>query len=414
MQICHLGKYYFPVTGGIETHVRTLAKAQAAEGASVRVVCISHQDANGRDVTSRPLAASQSSEEQDGDIRVTRIGRKFSLARWDVCPGMRRQLRQLLDGRYDIVHLHVPNPTMLLALASLRIRVPLVITHHSDIVRQKILGWGLRPFEVAVFRQAASIIATSPEYAGGSSLLSRYADRVEVLPFGVDLTPFQQPSEAARRFADRLRGDGGEPLWLSIGRLVYYKGLETAVRALRHVPGRWIVIGTGPLESSLRDLAEQHGVSDRIVWLGPATDDQVVGALHAATALWFPSNIRSEAFGLVQVEAMASGCPVINCDIRHSGVPWVSRHDETGLTVSVNSPEQLAAAARRLYEETELRTRLSEHAQHRAAEHFGHRQMAQQSLDLYQRVLNGSAPVTAEPSIALGSGLRKTSDVSTR
>lgn len=396
MRICHLGKYYFPVTGGIETHVRTLAKAQSAEGASVRVVCIGHQDASGQDVTLRPFAATQSSEEQDGDIRVTRIGRRFSLARWDVCPGMRRQLRQLLDERYDIVHLHVPNPTMLLTLASLRIRVPLVITHHSDIVRQKLLGWGLRPFELAIFRQAASIIATSPEYAGGSNLLSRYADRVEVLPFGVDLTPFQQPSEAALRFAARLRDEYGKPLWLSIVRLVYYKGLETAVRVLRHVPGRWIVIGTGPLENSLRDLAEQQGVSERIVWLGPATDDQVVGALQAATALWFPSNMRSEAFGLVQVEAMASGCPVINCNIPHSGVPWVSRHNETGLTVSVNSPEQFAAAARRLDEEAELWTRLSVSAQRRAAEHFGHRQMARQSLDLYRRVLSRSAPVAEE------------------
>lgn len=397
MRICHLGKYYFPVTGGIETHVRILARAQVELGADVEVVCINHADASGADVSSRPFAATVDTHEMDDRVKLTRIGRRFSLARWDVCPGALRRLRNIIAGDCDILHLHVPNPTMLLALPSLPAKTRLVITHHSDVVKQRILGQGLWPFELWAFHCASRILATSPRYENGSRLLRRFHSKVAVLPFGVDMQPFIDPSPAAIEFGRRLRAEHGEPLWLSVGRIVYYKGYETAVKALAELPGKWVVIGTGPLEEPLKQLARDMGVAGRIVWLGGVSDDELVGAMSAATALWFPSNARSEAFGLVQVEAMASGCPVINCDIPHSGVPWVSIHHETGLTVSINTPEQFAAAARRLVDDPQLHARLASNAQRRAAEQFNHRRMAAESLDLYRSVM-------AEASTRSGSG----------
>src|SRR5439155_27360750 len=115
-------------------------------------------------------------------------------------------------------------------------------------------------------------------------------------------------------------------------------------RALARVPGRLLVIGEGPALAGLRRLAAARGVADRVVWRGHVGEDELVGAYHAATALWFPSNARSEGFGLVQVEAMASGCPVINTAVPASGVAWVCRHEETGLTVPVGDAAALAAA----------------------------------------------------------------------
>jgi rhamnosyl/mannosyltransferase len=124
--------------------------------------------------------------------------------------------------------------------------------------------------------------------------------------------------------------------------------------------------------------------------MGYRSFEEVVAAYHAATALWFPSNARSEGFGLVQVEAMASGCAVINSAIPDSGVSWVSRHEETGLTVPMNAPGELAAAANRLLTESGLRERLAAGARARACQEFDHRRMAQRCLHAYRNILTGA------------------------
>ena len=143
--------------------------------------------------------------------------------------------------------------------------------------------------------------------------------------------------------------------------MIYYKGFDNAIRALRDVPGTLTLVGGGPLLGPLRQLARRLGLADRVVFTGnlPHYLD-IVPHYLAADAFWFPSNARSEAFGIVQVEAMASGCPVINTAIPHSGVSWVSPHEETGLTVPMDDPKALAAAAHRILEEPGLRDRLAD------------------------------------------------------
>jgi rhamnosyl/mannosyltransferase len=383
LNICHLGKFYPPAPGGIETHVRTLARAQAQLGAHVRVICINHADRKGRDVTWARYGATQTVEEADGDVEVTRLGRSGCVARLDFVPGLPALLNDLQYRPLDILHLHMPNPTMLMATASLRLNVPLVITHHSDVVRQRMLRLVYRPFEKLAYARASSIVCSSRGYADASPLVQQHADKVDLLPMGLNLDRFIHPSQAALDHADQLRAQYGEIIWLCVGRCVYYKGLNTALDALANVPGVLIIVGHGPLEKQLRDRARRRWVADRVVWPGYATQDQLIGAYHAAKALWFPSSHRSEAFGLVQVEAMASGCPVINTHIRGSGVPWVSRHEQTGLTVPVNDPHALASAARRLLEDRRLHARLAAAAKERASKEFDHQTMAQRSLEIY-------------------------------
>jgi rhamnosyl/mannosyltransferase len=383
LRVCHLGKFYAPASGGMESHVRTLARAQAELGAEVRVVCVNHRDRRGDDVTWETFAATETVEEWDGPVRLTRVGRRASLARFDVCPGLPAALARL-RGRVDLLHLHAPNPTMLLTLAAVRPPAPVVVTHHSDVVRQRRLVLAIRPFEHLVYGRAAVIVSNSPGYADGSPLLQAYRAKLRVLPMGVDLSPYQNPGDAALDYAGRLRREHGAPLWIAVGRLVYYKGLDNAIRALVAVPGKLMIVGEGPLEAGLRRLAEEVGVAGRVLWSGRLTDEQLVGAYHAATALWFPSNARSEAFGLVQVEAMASGCPVINGAVPASGVCWVSRHEETGLTTPLNDAAALSRAANRLLTEPGLRERLAAGARERAGREFGHRRMAARSLAVYR------------------------------
>jgi glycosyltransferase involved in cell wall biosynthesis len=387
LRICHLGKFYPPASGGMETHVRTLAQAQAALGAEVRVLCVNHRDRRGQDVTWKSWATTETVDEWDGPVRVTRLGKRASLVRFEFCLGLPGLLHRLQQDSVDLLHLHVPNPTMLVALAAVRPRLPVVVTYHSDVIRQVRLAQLVRPFEHLVFGKAEALFATSPAYSAGSNLLQHYREKLDVLPFGIDLEPFLHPDACALEHAGKLRAEHGQPLWLTVGRLVYYKGLHNAIRALSDVPGKLLVVGTGPLEPALRQLAAEAGVAGRVVWRRHLSDPDLIGAYHAATALWFPSNARSEAFGLVQAEAMASGCPVINSAIPASGVPWVSRHDESGLTVPVDDPAALAAAANRLLTEPGLRERLSRSGRERACRDFDHRLMARRSLEFYHQAL---------------------------
>ena len=397
LRICHLGKYYPPAPGGVETHVRTLAQAQAALGLNVRVICVHHAWERKVQRLGITLGGSHASEEHDNDVQVSRLSRTFSAAGFDVCPQLPDVLGRLEQSGVDLLHLHTPNPSMLLPLATLCRSIPVVITHHSDVIRQKLLQYAVLPFERLVYGRAARILSDSPPYAAGSATLQRYAGKLESLPLGLDLETFLQPAPAAEAHAARLRQQHGSPLWLCVGRLVYYKGLQHALAALQKVPGKLLIIGTGPLLGTLRQQAEALGVADRVIWHGHASAVELTGAYLAATAFWFPSNARSEGFGLVQVEAMASGCPVINTSIPASGVPWVSPHDVSGLTVAMNSPHELAAAALRLLQEPGLRDRLASAARLRAIREFDARAMGLRSLEIYRRVLADGLPRYSQP-----------------
>jgi rhamnosyl/mannosyltransferase len=400
IRVCHLGKYYPPYLGGIELHTQTLARTQVEMGLDVRVIVVNTSDAAGRPARGR-LSATPTVEEHDEGVALTRIGRRAGAPGFDLCPGLVRLLRREQDQGADIVHLHTPNPTMMLALARRwprRARV--IITHHSDIVRQKVAGAVLRPLERAVYGRADRVIATSPRYAEGSALLRRNADRVVVVPLGHDLRAFAEPSAEALALAATFRERYGSegPIWLGVGRLVYYKGHHVAIRALTKVPGRLILVGEGPLEGQLRRQAEELGVAGRVTFQGRATLDELVGLYHASTAFWFPSCGRGEGFGLVQTEAMACGKPVLNTDLPGSGVSWVSQHEETGLTVPVEDADALADAANRLLNEPGLLDRLGAQGRERAFREFDHRVMARRVVELYEAVLGRApAPVAAVP-----------------
>ncbi|MCE9608424.1 MAG: glycosyltransferase [Planctomycetia bacterium] len=400
LHVCHLAKYYPPAAGGIETHVQSLARGQCELGLRVTVLVVNHRDADGNEIFDRPWTATPAIEDEDRGVLVLRAPRTCAISKWDFSPKLSRRIRQLQSGqnRVDLLHLHTPNATMTLALWAAGLKVPLVITHHSDVIKQRFLAKGLALFERRLLGKAAKILTDSPPYAAGSAQLQPFLDKVEPLPLGIDPDPFLSPSEDACKFRDELRRRYPGPLWLSVGRLVYYKGLATAISALTEMRGTLLIIGEGPLRQELQSHATKMGLADRVVWLGKSTADELVGAYQAATALLFPSNARSEGFGLVQVEAMASGCPVINTAIPNSGVAWVSPHDETGLTIAMNSPAELAQAANRLERNSDLRNRLSRAGVDRARSLFHYRTMARKSLDLYRKVMDRPSSVRSAES----------------
>ncbi|HEX5270121.1 MAG TPA: glycosyltransferase, partial [Gemmataceae bacterium] len=272
----------------METHLQTLARGQAALGHRVEVLCMQHR-------------TGPTETEQDGPVTVTRFRPVVAAKKLEVSLALLAALRR---NRADILHVQVPNPTMLLAVALARPEAPLVVTYQSDVVRQWVLAALFRPIERWVYRKVRKVLSTSAPYAEKSPFLRRYRDRVHVVPLGVDLEPYLRPTPEDRQTSEGLKARYPGPIWLACGRLTYYKGLHNAMRALPQVPGTLLVVGDGPERPALEAEARRNGAFSRVVFVGELpTLRRIVPYYHAATALWFPSNYKSEAFGLVQVEA---------------------------------------------------------------------------------------------------------------
>jgi len=242
------------------------------------------------------LAKTPGKVERDGQVTVKLFGKLATFARFDFCRGIKKYLGES-NKSFDVIHLHTPNPVMTLGLMCAKPKVPIVVTYHSDIVKQRIIRKPFSIVEHSVFKRTRKIIVSSQNYLESSSTLQRYREKSVVIPFGLDLNPYINPSAASISYRDELlQKHGNGPLWLTVGRLVYYKGTEFAVRALKHCSGHLMIVGRGGDYCNIQKLAMDHGVTDRITFVNDLSEDQLIGAYHAATAFWFPSILRSEAF----------------------------------------------------------------------------------------------------------------------
>ncbi len=231
--------------------------------------------------------------------------------------------------------------------------------------------------------EADAIIATSPGYAASSPVLRRHADRVVVIPFGVDAAALR---EVDRAEVERLRARFGPRMVLAAGRLVYYKGFRYLVRAMERVDARLVLVGDGPLRGALEREAAERGVAERVHFAGSVPDLRPY--LHAADVFALPSIARSEAFGIVQMEALACGVPVVNTAL-DTGVPFVSPHGVTGLTVPPEDADALADAISRILDDASLRARFSAAARDRAESELSLARMVDRTVELYHSLLAG-------------------------
>jgi len=249
-----------------------------------------------------------------------------------------------------------------------------------------VLGPLFAPFLHQALRRSSAIIATSPDYVRSSVVLQRYTDRCHVVPFGIALDRFGERDASA---VEKLRRQYGERIVMSAGRLVYYKGFDYLIRAMAQVDGTLLIVGSGPLRDDLGQLVRSLNLEGRVVFLGQIPDDELIACYHAADVFALASCARSEAFGIVQIEAMAAGLPVVNTSL-DSGVPFVSIHEETGLTVPPADPEALAQAINLLLDNPELRRSLGDRARERARREFSLDVMTSRTLALYESVVQSS------------------------
>ena len=367
MTIVHAAKFYPPVPGGMETVVRDLCDGTA-----------DHWDV--RVVAANTMAATV--VERCGDVTVTRaasFGRAHSVP---ICPSLPLHLWR---ARADCVVLHEPNPLAGTALFAHTPSCRLVVWHHSDLLRPAWAPATYGRLQRALYRRAACVIVSSPPLASRSELV-QHARRVAVIPFGIDLDRFQRLDERQRALAESIRRRHAAPRVLFVGRFVYYKGLDVLVDAMATAPGTLLLAGEGPLEDEIRRRAAARGVLDRVQILGRIPDADLPAYYQAADIVALPSIARTETFGVVQIEAMAAGRPVISTDLP-TGVPWVNQDGVSGIVVPPGDASALGTAIGLLAADGERRGRLGAGALSRARSMFSIGRMVDAFKNLVDDVL---------------------------
>jgi glycosyltransferase involved in cell wall biosynthesis len=370
MRVLQLGKYYYPYMGGIENHLYLLCNELKLAVELDVVVCNSER-----------ASATHIIE----GVKVRRCLQLFKVASASICPTMPLELSR---RRYDIVHFHFPHPmgVMSYRLAWHAHRHAVVVTYHGDVVRQVHLLKVFRPFMQRLLRRADAILCTSPDYRDGSEVLAPFLGKCHVVPYGIDSAQFE-PTDSVLREAHAIRARFRDrPLVLGVGRLIYYKGFEYAIRAMREVDAELVLIGDGPLRGWLETVAREAGVAERVHFVGEVHNLALTPWYYASDVYALPSVVRSEAFAIVQLEAMACGKPVVNTAIPRSGVPFVSRGGESGLTVAPSDPTAFAHAIRTILGDRDLARRFGETGRARVKREFSKEVMASRVLSIYREV----------------------------
>lgn len=367
LRVLHAYRTYFPDTqGGAEELIRQICQNVAPHGVESRIYALS------------PRPAPHPLQRPEG--RLYQVKRTFEVASCGVGLGGLRAFRRLARWA-DVLHLHFPWPWGdVLALAAGEDR-PLVVTYHSDIVRQRLLGKLYAPLGRRLLARAARVVATSPQYAARSAVLRALGERVVVIPAGLDPAHLPRPDPAQ---VATLRERYGDPFFFFVGVFRYYKGLTWLVRAAAELPASVVIAGAGPDEAALRAEAARLGL-DNVHFPGAIDDADKMAHLAACRAFVLPSHLPAESFGMALLEAAHCGKPLVTCEIG-TGTSFVNVHGETGLVVPPADPTALAAALRRLADDPELARRLGENARRRFAELFSGAALGRHYAELYREV----------------------------
>lgn len=374
MRVLHLGKYFPPVPGGIERFVDELTAAQVSAGLAPSVLVHDHGGSSSRGDRGRTLHRCRSY----GELLFVPLSPAW--------PAI--QERVIRHERPALLHLHLPNPSAFWVLCSPAARrLPWIVHWHADIPVDA-AHRGLRlaypayaGFEQALLRRATRIIATSASYLAASRALAAHASRCRVVPLGLADAP--AAAAAPEWPAPGLR-------LLAVGRLTYYKGFSHLIDAVARVDNvSLLLLGRGPQERALREQIARRGLEKRVRLVSAADDATVEAAYRASDAVCLPSIDRAEAFGLVLLEAMRAGRPVIASDLPGSGMREVVVSGETGLQTPVGEVQALAEALARLRDDPSARQYWGDAGRRRFTERYRIEPVEQAIRRIYREVVAG-------------------------
>lgn len=373
MRVLHVYKTYFPdPPGGLQEAIRQIALATQPFGIESRIFALTPSQVTA-DV-SRPEGV---------------VIRSHSWAAPASCDlgGVNAFLRFAHAADWaDVINFHFPWPFADVLRFIVRPDSKSVLTYHSDIVRQRWLGKFYSPLMKNMLRSVGAVVATSPAYAITSPILSQLGvcEKVRVIPLGI--TEESYPPLGDEAILSRLGIYAGEPYFIFIGVLRYYKGLHTLVQSAHQVGAKLVLAGSGPEGESLKRLAQDLG-ADNVLFAGQVTDAEKVALIKNSTALVLPSHLRSEAFGMVLVEAAMLGRPIVSCEIG-TGTSFVNLDGESGFVIPPEEPQALADSLCSLLSNPELVTKLGQGARARYERMFSGPALGLAYSNLYQDVIS--------------------------
>lgn len=327
-KVLQINKFYYPHTGGIERVVQQIAEGLKDRTDMEVLVC--------RD-------KGLSKKEIVNGVRIYRAGSLGVLFKVPISFPFLWKIRKLSKEK-DILHFHMPFPLGDLGCLLSGFRGKVVVWWHSDVVRQKTMMKFYRPIMERFLQRADVIIVASQGHIDGSDYLPKYKDKCVVIPFGVEPMIEAKADSYINQKQEMFYSNSNKVKFLFVGRLVYYKGCDILLHAFQKVEGAELtIIGSGDLEQELKEAVYKSGMQDRVHFLGSVDEERLSKAFADCDVFVLPSVAKSEAFGLVQIEAMAYGKPVINTNLP-SGVPYVSVDGITGLTVPPADVDALTKA----------------------------------------------------------------------
>lgn len=367
MKILQLGKFY-PIRGGVEKVMYDLMLGLSQAEVHCDMLCASTEN--------HPGATLQIS----AYARIFVMPTAVSLAATKMAPLMITRLRHIAK-EYDIIHVHHPDPMAALALFLSGYKGKIVLHWHSDILKQKTLLKLYSPLQNWLIKRADRIVGTSPVYVEESAFLKHVQYKVGYLPIGVE--PMHAAPEKVQAIVDRYPG---KKIVFSLGRLVEYKGYEYLIRAASDLPDDYHVVigGKGPLQHELQTLIHDLALDEKVTLAGFVSDEEVAAYYKACTLFCLPSIMKTEAFAIVQIEAMSFAKPVVCTRIPGSGVAWVNEHQVSGLHAAVADAPDLATKIRAVCQDEEIYKQLAHGARERYLNLFTRERMTLSCLQIYE------------------------------
>ena len=380
MKVLQLGKF-FPVRGGVEKVALSLTEGLSSRGIDCDMLCTyASRTLSSYSYQAGPCHSRVIPLNPHG--RIICVRSHLTLAQTTLSLHLLHYLRRHAR-EYDLIHIHHPDPMAAFALLASGYRGRVILHWHSDILSQKLALALFKPFQSWLIRRAETIVGTTPVYLTHSPFLRKVQEKCRCIPIGI--VPLRPDAGRVRSLRRKYAPDGTK-LILSIGRLVPYKGFEYLIDAMNRLDGsyRLVIGGMGPLLPDLQQRIVRLGLQDRITMAGYVGKSDLPDWFGACDLFVLSSVMKTEAFGIVQLEAFSCGKPVITSAIEGSGVSWVNRDGVSGINVPTADSDAIAAAVRTVCEDRNLYEQFSKGALERYESCFTHKKMIDETLRLYE------------------------------